>query len=121
MPRRSSCPFGENQRLNFGGRFVCQVGYKSSGTCLDYAFDVVKTPYPFGFEIYQPSNFSTSKFISGHSTRSNKFRRRPHETAINNRSGFPSKTKKSWGRDGLERIERMREQQEPTVSLNYSS
>jgi hypothetical protein len=28
------------------------VGYLSPGTCLDYAFDVLKVPYSFAFEIY---------------------------------------------------------------------
>lgn len=28
------------------------IGYKSSGTCLDYAYDILKVPYAFAWEIY---------------------------------------------------------------------
>jgi hypothetical protein len=28
------------------------IGYKSSGTCLDYAYKKLKVPYTFAFEIY---------------------------------------------------------------------
>ncbi len=28
------------------------IGYKSSGTCLDYIYDNMKVPYSFAWEIY---------------------------------------------------------------------
>lgn len=37
------CPFGAAGR---------EVGYPCPGTCLDYAYGVLKTPYVFAFEIY---------------------------------------------------------------------
>jgi len=37
------CPFGAAGR---------EVGYSCPGTCLDYVYDKLKTPYAFAFEIY---------------------------------------------------------------------
>lgn len=41
--RHCECPFGSAGK---------EVGYACPGTCLDYAYDVEKTPFAFAFEIY---------------------------------------------------------------------
>jgi len=41
--RYCECPFGAAGR---------EVGYSCPGTCLDWVYDEVKTPYSFAFEIY---------------------------------------------------------------------
>ncbi len=34
------------------GAAGAEIGYLSPGTCLDYAYDKLKIPYSFAFEIY---------------------------------------------------------------------
>jgi len=41
------CPFGAAGK---------EVGYDCPGTCMDYAYDTLKTPYVFAFEIYSSPN-----------------------------------------------------------------
>lgn len=43
------CPFGAAGR---------EVGYSCPGTCLDYVYDKLKTPYAFAFEIYAGEAFT---------------------------------------------------------------
>ena len=33
-----------------------EVGYLCPGTCLDYAYDTLKVPYSFAWEIYKKEN-----------------------------------------------------------------
>jgi len=43
------CPFGAAGR---------EVGYSCPGTCLDYVYDKLQTPYAFAFEIYTGPNYA---------------------------------------------------------------
>mmetsp|Transcript_22428 Transcript_22428/g.19358 ORF Transcript_22428/g.19358 Transcript_22428/m.19358 type:complete len:100 (-) Transcript_22428:394-693(-) len=50
------------------GAAGAKIGYYSSGTCLDYAYDKLKVPYTFAFEIYGknldiPSQRQSSTFL----------------------------------------------------------
>merc|ERR1719221_269966 len=44
------CPFGAAGR---------EVGYSCPGTCLDWVYDKLQTPYAFAFEIYCGANFAS--------------------------------------------------------------
>lgn len=53
--RHCQCPFGAAGK---------EVGYACPGTCLDYAYDVVKTPFVFAFEIYTSPEYELQ--LKGH-------------------------------------------------------